>query len=279
MLGQNRLKEELLAQINNLPRFIILVGKKGSQRSELAALVAHKAGIVTSVVTDISISNIRDIIHNTYRIADKVMYIINDADKMSNEAKQTLLKVTEEPPNNTYFTLTVENIAGVPGTLVSRAHVYTMDNYTKDELMVYAENKYGDISHNDVMLALIDMVDTPAEIDRVVNNAKDFMAYVNRVVDNIATVSGANAFKIAEKIDIKGDDRTKFDLEMFFAAFAYICGRRLTDDVCKYAKGIRITDDAINKLGQRSVNRAMLFDSWLLGIRTAWIRQEAVSWS
>ena len=82
-----------------------------------------------------SISEVRETIENAYTITDTTCYIFRNADDMKNEAKNALLKVVEEPPNNAYFIMTVQNIDNMLGTIKSRGTVIKMEPYTREELL------------------------------------------------------------------------------------------------------------------------------------------------
>lgn len=74
----------------------------------------------------IKIGKIRDIIYQAslkpYE-AKKRVFIINDAEEMTEEAQNALLKVLEEPPRNHILILTASNIAGLLPTVLSRCRV------------------------------------------------------------------------------------------------------------------------------------------------------------
>ncbi|MCP4722681.1 MAG: DNA polymerase III subunit delta', partial [Desulfobacteraceae bacterium] len=71
----------------------------------------------------ISISQIREIgllISSKPNEAHKRMVLILDADKMNVQAQNALLKVLEEPPENTFFILTATQLAPLLPTILSR---------------------------------------------------------------------------------------------------------------------------------------------------------------
>ena len=110
MIGQKHLQSriEQLITDRTFPRFSILVGPKGSGKKTFAnwiitKIVRQEALSYSQVCPDVKIDTIRQIIESAYKTISTNIYVIPDADTMSNAAKNALLKVTEEPPNNAYF--------------------------------------------------------------------------------------------------------------------------------------------------------------------------------
>lgn len=277
MIGQKSLIAHCKNLVDNeaLQHFCIFTGSPGSGRKTLMKQLASEMQVLSTVVQDISVASIREVIENAYKNVNTIIYIIPDADNMSMQAKNALLKVTEEPPNKAYFFMSLEDINNTLPTIKSRATTYRMENYSKEELTEYFNFNYeATDEYRDLVLLLCE---TPGEIITIQNmveknSADKFYEYVNKVVDNISTVSGANAFKIADKIAIK-EDTTKYDLKLFFKAFMTICIERMAEEPMEYSKGVSITSKYLQELGIRGVNKQMLFDAWLLDIRKAWMEE------
>jgi hypothetical protein len=102
-------------------------------------------------------------------------------------------------------------------------------------------------------------------------NATEFYEYAEKVVDNVATVSGSNSFKIAGKIRFKDADDTKYDLRLFWKAFMNICTGRLREDPLRYVMGIKITSKYLQELRITGINKQSSFDCWLLDVRKEWM--------
>jgi len=270
MIGQNRLKETLdnLINDNNFPRFSILVGMQGSGKRTIAKYIGKSIGAEVVEVST-KVDDVRNIIEQAYKVTSKVVYIISDCDAMSGASSNALLKVTEEPPNNAYFIVTVQDINKLLGTIKSRASVFNMDAYTPYELREYTESKYQVDAEE--MNIIRHICETPYEVDMILkSNAKEFYGYVEKVVDNIAVVSGSNAFKLTEKLALK-DEEDKYDIRLFWKIFMKICLDSFPEDPFKYKDGIHITSKYLQQLGITGVNKVMLTDNWILDIRGAWL--------
>lgn len=268
MIGQIHLQETIQSQIstNRFPQFSIITGPKGSGKKMLAHEVSAMFGSDTFIQVGISINDIRDMIKESYKINGlKIVYLIADADDMSVPAKNALLKITEEPPKNAYFIMTLEDINNTLETVKSRATVFKMEPYTPNDIKEYSSQKYS-VSQDDLKL-LADICETPGEVDMIENfGLEDFYNYVVLTVDHIQTASLANALKIANRISMKVEDTENYDLKLFWKAFIKVCASRMLKE-SEYSEWIRITSKMSNKLRIRGVNKQMLFDNWVFSIR------------
>lgn len=276
MIGQVELKQKIITQIENntFPRFSILVGQQGSGKKMMCGFIAthlHALGYTCGVGVD----DIRKMIVEANKVSAKVLFVIPDADKMSTAAKNALLKVTEEPPQNAYFVMTLTDVSSTLNTIRSRGTVYYMDKYSVPQLYDYSRNITNYTLHDEEFDIIRNICETPGEINTLLGNDKvgvlDFYNYVEKVVDNIAVVSGSNSFKISEKIAFKDSDVDKFDLKLFWKSFMTICVNRLKEDPFKYSNGVRVTSKYLQDLRLTGVNKQFTFDMWLLEIRQEWM--------
>ena len=256
MIGQKHLLEIIDNQLseNSFPRFSIIVGERGSENYKIGAYIARYMGANLINTTDVKVDTIRNIIQEAYKVSSITVYNIIDADGMSIQAQNSLLKVTEEPPNKAYFVMTLEDEYNTLATIRSRGTIYHCDHYTQDELMNYAEERYG-------VFKYCGICDTPGEIDLLHEmKADEFYQYVQKVADNISTVNGSNAFKIANKIKFKDTDEG-YDLTLFWKIFQCV-----SFDSGRYDR-VKLTSTFLALLRTKTINRSMLFDKWILEIR------------
>lgn len=281
MIGQKELRTRIEQLIENdtFPRFSILVGPKGSGKKTLANWIRRCMGqyelTISYEATDVKIDTIRDIIAGAYKTAVTNIYIIPDADYMSNAAKNALLKVTEEPPNNAYIIMTLEDENNTLETIRSRGTVFHMDRYTPDEIERYAE-EYLETASNGKWDIIRNLCETPGDVEILCkSNPSAFYDYVQLVVDNIAEVSLANAFKIPSKVALK-EDAEGYDLRLFWKAFIQVLMHKsLTFDceaeqIVQYGNAVAVTSKYLQKLKVKGINRSMLMDNWVLEIRKVW---------
>lgn len=272
MIGQKNLIQniDMLLSQEVLPRFILLSGDRGSGRKLIASSIAQKIG-GHSIKCGISVDEIRNMVDLVNCTTDKMVVIIADADDMSVAAKNVLLKVTEEPPNNTVFVMTVEDEYFMPDTLRSRATLLRMDTYSPDEIVEIAMNIYEHLSPQEVDI-VINICRTPGEVIGLVKSGViEFWEYMIKVIDNIDTVSVANSFKIAQKVALK-PDAEGYNLKLFWRAFMILCTEQMTFNLehrVKFAMWVKITSTYMQMLRTKGVNMQMVFDSWMLDIRGA----------
>lgn len=273
MVGQKNLIKQIdwMCKADCFPRFCIIVGENGKQEKELAVYIANQLQAFVSQLPDNKIDTVRQVITEAYKVYKPMVYIFNNADDMSLPAKNALLKVTEEPPNNAFFIMLLTDLNNTLDTIRSRAVQLKMEPYCLEDLKQYFESNWQ--ATDKYKKLVLDLSETPNDIDILqtqveVNAADKFYAYVAKVVDNIGTVSGANSFKIADKVALK-DEPEKYDLKMFWRACCKLFHDKAmsADDYIAYWDASKKTSDVLKKLGIRGVNKQMLFDEWLLNVR------------
>lgn len=268
MIGNTKLIEFIQGQIDKgtFPRFSIIVGKKGSGRKTLANKIftMFDKGVFAEVGT--GIADVREMIAEAHRLVGvRSVYLIPDADDMSTPAQNALLKVVEEPPNNAYFIMTLEDVHNVLETIQSRGNTYVVQNCTKSQIQEYAKETCG--LSGKALEIVTRFCETIGEVNDLVQyGPAEFNKFMLLVADNIDSVSLANALKIAEKVAVK-DEADKYSLKMFLTAFLTICGERMVEDV-KYMEWSLITSKALKKLHTiRGINKQMVFDDWVFDVR------------
>ena len=250
MIGQKVLTQTLHRQIQNniFPRFSIFVGPQGSEKNDFGLYVAKELDAVYVKAPDCKVDTVRDIIKASYKVSILTVYSFCDADMMSSQSRNALLKVTEEPPNKSYFVMTLESESNTLPTILSRGAVYKLSPYSADELKEYCQRYKYDSDTLDIILSVCE---TPGDIDLLhIYNPQEFYAFVNKVVDNIATVSGGNVFKIAQSIRFKDSDESGYNLEIFWSVFCAVCMSR------HLYNGLHITSKYFSLLHIKSINKS-----------------------
>lgn len=272
MIGQFDLTKRVrdLADTENFPGFTILVGPEGSGRKKMCRYIANAIG-AQLYSAEIGVEPIRQMIATAYKATSPVLYVIPDADKMSQAAKNALLKVTEEPPRGAKFVMTLTDPMNTLATLRSRAYSLRMDPYTPDQLTeFYVDQKKVPVPEE--VDIIHDVCATPGDVLNLMDaGITEFDDYVHLVVDNIAEVSASNSFKIGQKLAFKETDKGKFNPVLFLRGFMSVCVDRLTEDYDKYGAAVKITSKYIQDLRLVGVNKQSTFDMWLLDIREAWM--------
>lgn len=275
MIGQTKLLKLIEEQIEfkDFPRFSIIVGAEGSGKKTITLSIAYALNC-QRVFIEPKVDSIREMIKNCYSVNTPTMYVIFDSDKMSQQAKNAMLKICEETPDNAYIIMLVNDIETVLPTIKSRASIYYIEPYTAKELIEYADMS------EDVNDIITDLCETPGDVEKLrFIGPKVFYDFVEKVVDNIAEVSDANALKIAGQIDFKNNDAQKYDMILFLRAFKSVCGKRMRKAVTEddmemqlyYSAGIKIVTKALRQMQITGINKSALFDMFILDIRREWV--------
>ena len=229
MIGQENILYtiEKWSSNNYLPRFMLITGQRGQGKKLLANVISSKYNIPL-IPIDTKVDSIREMINLAYEQTEPIIYLIADADKMSLNAKNSLLKVIEEPPNNAIFIMTLKTAENTLATIKSRCFEFTMDNYTDDDLNSFINMLDNNISEaeRDILIGCCNnFVDIELFNKYVIT---EFYEYVQKVYSNIYKVQSANSFKIAEKLAMKNEE-DKYDIELFLQTFRYLAYKNLTE--------------------------------------------------
>lgn len=262
MIGQkNNLEKIYKWRLNkSIPRFIVITGDDGSGRLTLAKTIS-KLISCTPVIIGNGVDEVRNVINSSYTVDSTTLYIFRSADKMRNEAKNALLKVTEEPPNNAYFIMILTSLENTLDTIKSRSVHIQMESYTKRDLQEALKTDY--FCTDDTT----EMMDYCYNIGEMLywkerGDLKEFLDFCKLTVDNIATVTGGNAFKITNKLKLKDTAETGYE-PIFFIRTVY---RMFPQD--KYFPAIsKCCISTIRKLQMSGVKKQAIIDIWILQIR------------
>lgn len=272
MIGQKQVIKHLdtIIEQDRFPKFLIITGPKGSGKKELCKYIAEKLNVFWCFEPDCKVETVRNAIWNASKVYSPTMYVFADADAMSIQARNSLLKITEEPPKNAYFIMTLEDINNTLPTIRSRAVIIRMDSYFINELFEYGKSIGMNSEDKDI---IAEVCSTPGDVKYLLDvGVRKFYDYVTKVFDNIAVVSGSNAFKISYDIALKDTD-VGYDLVLFLTAFKYKCWQeyRKTKEM-KLLMAVQRTIEALQKCSFKSANKQMIFDIWILAIREEWMQ-------
>lgn len=209
MIGQkNNINTLMQWRCNkSVPRFIIISGDEGSGRLTLAKVIIKMIN-AKGIIMGNSIAEVRETIENAYTITELTCYIFRNADDMSTYAKNALLKVVEEPPNNSYFIMTVQNIDNMLGTIKSRGTVIKMEPYTREELL--------SATNDEVLLNYCSNIGQTMED---VENIKNAEYLVDEVFQAFRDKSGTQLLKACTNLRGKQTEKDKCDCTLFMRVF------------------------------------------------------------
>ena len=273
IVGQERVIEMIdeWALCDCAPRFIIFVGEKGSGRTVMTNYLASKLHAMLAFPEN-SVAEVRATIESAYKCSSPVVYVFKEAEGMSTAAKNALLKITEEPPKQAYIVLTISSETGILKTLLSRAPVVKMQEYTEHQVSLF--NSTGNVFVSKVCT-------TPGEVMRFnhmnVDQIDEFYAFCEQIVNSVHIVTGVNAIKIATRVAFK-DETDKYDPVLLVKAvrFLYthkILSRKIDDYVMlnNYFRAITICSKYIDLLSRVGLKRDSTFDMWILDLRDVFL--------
>lgn len=273
MIGQEKLRKRIQTNIGTgLQRFNIITGPQGSGKKTIANYIGKQLQ-ATIVTTELRINDIREVINTAYKQRHPTVYIIPDADRMNLSAKNALLKITEEPPAQAYFIMTLEDISNTLPTLKSRGNILEMDIYKPQEIIDYWKLKGYEESegYQEIIKGICTV---PGDCDILQQfNILEFNRYINTVLDNVGVVNGANAFKIGNKLELKKDSGG-YDLGLFLrGVMAESVERCKETEDSRYRETIRVTSKYLQELNINGINKSMVFDMWILEMRGVWVER------
>ena len=268
IIGQKKLIQKIdrLVETDNLPRYIIIQGPTGSGKHLIADYISKKLNALL-VPSEISVEAVREVIDISYELTEPTVYLWADVQKMSLAAKNAVLKVTEEPPQEAYFIMTVDSTSNILNTLVSRGYVLDILPYTIDDLLEFANYKYPDMKDKTKNL----IVDLSNNIGDVIKLANMDIERLNTIVDmlcnNIGKVNLANELKIPTFLKFKADEKDdeKIDPVVFMKSVMIRFSEYMIESYNMfYADLINLTSKYMADMNSKSLNRAAVVDNWIL---------------
>lgn len=213
MIGQKL----LLNEINNLierkifPRFCIINGEVGSGRNTLCKYIAERLNYEILYFNN-NIDDIRNFIEISEEQNRRIIYILKNAEEMSNLAKNSLLKIIEEPPKNCIIILITSNKNILLPTIRSRGIIFDMLPYAKTELLEYINNN---LKINNVE-KLLEIVNNIGEIDIAFKtDLEGLNQTIDNIFSNIVRATWNALFRLNNKLKLTENDEG-FDLNLFF---------------------------------------------------------------
>lgn len=272
MIGQTAILNNVDYWIKTgaMPRFMIISGSKGSGRTTLTKEITRRMKAYL-IECELSVDAVREAVKNCYKCSAPTVYLFRNADKMSTAAKNAMLKITEEPPRQAHFVVTVQNSENMLETLRSRATNISMAPYSSNELDIF----YHDYTFkkNRVIRDICDVPGMMLEMEKI--DVEDLLEFCNTIVDNIQKVTGVNAFKIVQRIKLK-EDGQGYDPDMFFHCMKYSIMNKLQfvsfDEVSMAYKQtlsrmLTVTCKYHQEFNMTGIKKDATLDMWVLEMR------------
>ena len=269
MIGQKNLIEMIAQQIedNIFPQFAIFVGEQGCGKKTLMHSLANKHWSFSYICEDVKVDTMRKMIEFAQGSQSKCVFVVPDAQNMSLQAKNSLLKLVEEPPKYATIMMSSTSEEDLLGTIRSRGRIYRFDTYSEAELRQAVTRQ--DASDCDFIVAVANTIDDVLKLNTV--DLAAFRKQIVAILDKADVLSYGNLLKSSQNMAFKDDDEG-INLKLYLQGFQVEAVERMkeTDDMeelCMYRDIVIETSSKLNDLKIKTVNKQMTYEAWLLNVR------------
>lgn len=211
----------------------------------------------------IKIDQIRQMLEKVYEkpiISDKKVYIIDDAETMTVEAQNCLLKTLEEPPEYIVIILITSNESNLINTIKSRCLKLTFNPLENSEIKQYLE-KYLDFQN--VSETMLEIFEGSIGKALKVKEKQELYNNIEATLRNFSCESVIDLINNASEI-YKGKENINEILE-YFNIYFLKKAKEEYNNASKYVKAIEIVEDTKKRLVYNS-NYDMTIDNLLINI-------------
>ena len=211
----------------------------------------------------IKIDQIRQMLEKVYEkpiISDKKVYIIDDAETMTVEAQNCLLKTLEEPPEYIVIILITSNESNLINTIKSRCLKLTFNPLENSEIKQYLEKNLDFQNVSETMLEIFE-----GSIGKAlkVKEKQELYNNIETTLSNFSCESVIDLINNATEI-YKGKENINEILE-YFNIYFLKKAKEEYNNASKYVKAIEIVEDTKKRLVYNS-NYEMTIDNLLINI-------------
>ena len=169
------------------------------------------------------VDDVRNIINEVNKKpyeGDKKVLILYKCDKLTIQAQNALLKTIEEPPKGVYLILLSDSLEIILDTIKSRCQIYKLTPLNKEDILIYIEDKYTDLTSEDKKSALAYSAGVPGKVDRFIDdkNLKDLRDICIELFEDILKREQGIVLKYEELFKNSKDDK----LELLNILLSYI---------------------------------------------------------
>ena len=189
-------------------------------------------------------------------ISNKKVYIINDADKMTTEAQNCLLKTLEEPPEYSTIILIGSNENAFLNTIKSRCMMISFGPIETEYIKQYMEKTYEmtNISQN-----MLEAFQGSIGKAIILKDKKEQYEKIETVIENLNKKNIIDILKLSEEIYQSKDEI------MNILEYMNIILLKLAKENIQYANCIDIVENTKKRLNQNA-NYDMSIDNMILNM-------------
>lgn len=189
-------------------------------------------------------------------ISEKKVYIINDSDKMTQEAQNCLLKTLEEPPEYVVIILIGSNENSFLSTIKSRCMILHFDKILNKEIEKYLEENYQVKINSQIM---IDAFQGSIGKALQLKEKQEEYEKIEDVIYNLEKRDKIDILNMSEIIYKSKDEKLEI-LDYMNVVFIDLAKKS-----SKYAKCINIVEETKRRL-QSNANYDMCIDNMLFNL-------------
>lgn len=217
MVGQKYLQNLLKDfTIDTFPRSLILIGEKGCGRRTYCALIKERLENTSKIPIQLNLIDITnnislDFIEEIHKRVEPSMYII-DSSQISIREQNIILKLLEEPMQNTFIIIICEDEVQLLPTVLNRCQRWYFEDYTDDELSNFSQDPN-----------FLEVLHTPGKLLEFKGTSlTEYKNLIQKIFDKMCVASLPNALSITDKIAFK-NEKDKLNLELFQNVLANEC--------------------------------------------------------
>ena len=151
---------------------------------------------------------------------DKKVLILYKCDKLTTQAQNALLKTIEEPPKGVHLILLSDSLETILDTIKSRCQIYKLTPLTKEEILIYINDNYTNLTSEDEKAALAYSAGIPGKVDRFIDdkNLKNLRDICIGLFEDILNREQGIVLKYGELLKNSKDDK----IELLNILLSYI---------------------------------------------------------
>ncbi len=170
----------------------------------------------------IGVELIRELQHDVVvrpMYSDRKVYIINNADKMTLQAQNCLLKTLEEPPSYAVIILNASNMEALLATVKSRATAYMLKKNTDEEVREFLVEKYGGkLGGLDFIVAYADgIIGTAVSLAE----SREFFELRKKTVNLLVGLKNSSRLRALDALSLFEENRDYTDMILKMMALFY----------------------------------------------------------
>ena len=211
----------------------------------------------------IKIDQIRQMLEKVYEkpiISDKKVYIIDDAETMTVEAQNCLLKTLEEPPEYIVIILITSNESNLINTIKSRCLKLTFNPLENSEIKQYLEKNLDFQNVSETMLEIFE-----GSIGKALK-VKEKQELYNNIETTLRNFSCESVIDLINNAtEIYKEKENINEILEYFNIYFLKKAKEEYNNASKYVKAIEIVEDTKKRLVYNS-NYDMTIDNLLINI-------------